>query len=76
MTVGTHGLEIRGVGGGRTVRWAEIVRVSAPSRRRMGIASTTLELELVDDELLLFGRLDLGTDPERVAAAIAARRPR
>lgn len=76
LTVDAHGVVVRGATTSRTISWARILRVTAPSRRRMGIASTTLEIELTDDELLLFGRIDLGADPEQVAAALQARRPR
>lgn len=69
------GIVVRGPTSARRIPWSEIVRVSAPSRRRMGVASTTLEIELRDDELLLFGRIDLGTDPELVADALRACRP-
>jgi hypothetical protein len=31
------------------------------------MGSVTLEIDLVDDDLLLFGRVDLGTDPADVA---------
>lgn len=76
LTVGPQGVVVRGVTGSRTLPWADIVRVTAPSRRRMGLASTTLEIEVAEDELLLFGRLDLGTDPERVTAVLQEHRPR
>ena len=35
------------------------------------MGSATLEIDLVDEELLLFGRLELGADPADVAAALA-----
>ena len=37
---------------------------------RLGLASTTIEIDLVDDDLLVFGRTDLGADPADVLAAL------
>ena len=51
---------------------------SAAPDRATGIASTTMEIDLVDDDLLVFGRIDLGADPADVAARNwprVARRP-
>jgi hypothetical protein len=71
LTAGPDGLVVRGPGGSRVFAWTEILAISAPSRRRRGLASTSLELELSDDRLLVLGRTELGTDPAEVADVLA-----
>jgi hypothetical protein len=48
--------------------------------RRFGRDTALLEVDLVtadgDEQLIVFGRLDLGDDPEDVADAVRAARPR
>jgi hypothetical protein len=67
LTAGPEGLIVRGPAGSRAIRWEQIAAISAPSRRRRGLASTSLELDLDDDGLVVFGRTELGADPMVVA---------
>ena len=57
--------------------WVGTVRAQAV--RRWGRDSVMLEMDVVDAEgterMLVFGRLDLGDDPEDVAEAVCAARP-
>ncbi len=70
LTADADGFVIRTVFGQVPRRWDELARVSTPTRRRRGLSTTTLELDLVDDTLIVLGRLDLGTDPAEVAAVL------
>lgn len=67
---GPRGLLIRGIGSQRMVPWSQVRTVTAASNRRAGLTSTTLEIDLVDDDLLVFGRSDLGADPAEVLAVL------
>ena len=42
----------------------------AATSRRLGLTSTTIEIDLVDDDLLVFGRTDLGVDTADALAAL------
>lgn len=66
---GPRGLLIGTLGGRRLVPWSAVRAVECGRTKRMG--SATLEVDLVDEELLLFGRLELGADPADVAATLA-----
>jgi len=70
LTADSAGLTIRGPGGSRRVRWDQVVAIGAPTRRRRGLASTSLELDLDDDGLILFGKTELGADPAEVATEL------
>ena len=63
--------------GGRTVIPRERLRARVRTGRRLGMRSTTLELEDTGDDtvLLVLGRRDLGTDPEQVGAQLLGHRP-
>ncbi len=67
LTAGPEGLTVRGPAGSRVIRWDEIAAISSPSRRRRGLASTSLELDLDGDGLVVLGKTELGTDPVDVA---------
>ncbi len=67
LTAGPECLTVRGPAGSRAIRWDEIAAISAPSRRRRGLASTSLELDLADDGLVILGKTELGADPVEVA---------
>ena len=69
LTVGPRGLLVGGLGGARIVPWSDVVGLHAATSRRLGLTSTTIEIDLVDEDLLVFGRTDLGVD---VAVALAA----
>lgn len=66
---GPRGLLITGLGGDRLVPWSAVRGIECGRTKRLG--STTLEIDLVDDELVLFGRIELGADPSDVAAELA-----
>ena len=65
---GPRGLLIGGLTGIRIVPWSMVRSVECGRTKRMG--SATLEIDLVDDELIMFGRIELGTDPADVAAVL------
>lgn len=65
---GPRGLLIGGLSGVRIVPWSMVRSVECGRTKRMG--SAMLEIDLVDDELIMFGRLELGTDPADVAAVL------
>lgn len=65
---GPRGLLIGGLTGTRMVPWSAVRAVECGRTKRMG--SATLEIDLADDELLLFGRVELGADPAEVAAVL------
>lgn len=66
---GPRGLLITGLTGTRMLPWSAVRGVECGKTKRMG--SATLEIDLVDDELLLFGRVELGADPAEVTAELA-----
>jgi hypothetical protein len=57
------------------VPWSQVRGLDAARSQRLGIASTTIEIDLVDDDLLVFGRIDLGADPVDVLAELRAFSP-
>lgn len=65
----------------RQIAWQQISRISTPVRGRFGRRAALLELDVrpaggsatADDELLTFGRFDLGTDPARVGRELQRR---
>jgi hypothetical protein len=69
LTVGPRGLLVGSLSGARIVPWSDVVGLHAATSRRLGLTSTTIEIDLVDEDLLVFGRTDLGVD---VAVALAA----
>ena len=66
LVAGPRGLLIAGAGGARIVPWSMVRSIECGRTRRMRTA--TLEIDLVDGELLLYGRLDLGAEPDAVLA--------
>ena len=67
---GPRGLLISGVRGSRMVPWSQVRTLQAATSSRAGLTSTTLEIDLVDDDLLVFGRTDLGADPAAVLTVL------
>jgi len=63
VVAGPGGLLIRGLTGTRAVQWWQVRNLSLGTNRRLGAASATIEVDLHDDDLLIFGRTELGTDP-------------
>ena len=70
LTAGPHGFTVRGPAGARQVAWSQVAAISAPTRRRRGLASTSVELDLDDDGLIVLGRTELGADPADVAEVL------
>lgn len=66
VVAGPGGLLIRGLTGTRIVQWWQVKDLSLGANRRLGAASATIEVDLHDDDLLIFGRTELGTDPADV----------
>ena len=67
LAVSAAGVIVGGVFGTRIVPWATVRSIQAVSRRRLGTLSTALEIDLMNDDLLVFSKLDLGVDPSTVA---------
>ncbi len=72
FTIDANGFVLRGVFSFRAVGWSQVVAVSAPDRRRRGMTSTSLEIDLEDECLVLLSRVELGQDPGEVARVVAA----
>lgn len=67
LVAGPAGFTVRGPAGAREVAWSQVAAISSPTRRRRGLASTSVELDLDDDGLIVLGRTELGADPVDVA---------
>jgi hypothetical protein len=79
LRAGPDGVEVRRWTGRRHFPWP-LLRVQVRVMRRFGIRGRTLELDTAggpDDEsaVVVFGRRDLGADPEEVARALRALDP-
>ena len=74
------GLVLRGVLGSTSWPWARIEAVRVARARRVGLPVAFVEIEARDaegtEQLMLFGRLELGADPVDVAAALQEHRAR
>jgi hypothetical protein len=73
------GVTVRGLLGARPFPWSRVQGVRVVRMRRLGRETSMLELDVVDaagaERMMVFGRLDLGAEPEDVAGLLAARRP-
>ncbi|MGE3288748.1 MAG: PH domain-containing protein [Pseudonocardia sp.] len=73
------GLTVGGLWGARHHPWPLVRDVRVRRVRRLGRETRLLELDSVtaagDEQLVVFGRLDLDADPEDVAERIVALRP-
>lgn len=67
---GPRGLLICTVSGQRMVPWSQVRAMDSVTNSRLGLTNTTIEIDLVDDDLLVFGRTDLGADPADVLATL------
>jgi hypothetical protein len=67
---GPRGLLIAGLSGSRLVPWSTVRGIDCGKTKRLG--SSTLEIDLVDDELILLGRIELGAEPVDVAVELSA----
>lgn len=66
----TTGLVVGTISGKRAIAWSRVRRIAVVPHKRMGSTTHSLEIDLDDDDLLVFGRMDLGVDPELVAAEL------
>ena len=71
LVAGPRGLLVCGIGGPRIVPWSQVRSMDNVTSGRFGLSTTTFEIDLVDDDLLLFGRTDLGADPAEVLAVLS-----
>jgi hypothetical protein len=70
LRASVHGLVVGSVSGPRVIAWDRVRRVEVVSHKRLGTVNNSLEVDLDDEELLVFGRMDLGRDPAEVAAQL------
>jgi hypothetical protein len=70
-----EGLTIRAPTARARLPWHEVERVHADTRLRLGLRSTTLEID-AGATLVVLSRRALGADPETVAELVNAFRPR
>jgi hypothetical protein len=79
LRVEPSGVTVGGLSGPRRYPWEQVADVRVLAVRRLGRRSTMLEIDVTDpaggERLLLFGRLDLGADPEDVVAVVRTARP-
>jgi hypothetical protein len=66
LVAGPRGLVVRGVFRTRQIGWSEIRAIGMPVRGRLGVSNPTLEIDLADESLYVFGRFDLGAQPVQV----------
>lgn len=74
LAVQADGIEVRRLSGRQLLPWGS-VRISVSATRRLGRRVSLLELDTENDEdpdggLIVLGWLDLGTEPEQVAAVL------
>ncbi len=71
LVAGPRGLLVHGIGSPQILPWSQIRSVRSARSAHLGISSSTIEIDTVDDELLVFSRIDLGADPADVLAAVS-----
>ena len=71
LVTGPRGLLVHGVGSARILPWSQIRSIRGARSAHLGISSSTIEIDTVDEELLVFSRIDLGADPAEVLAAVS-----
>lgn len=75
LTVTAAGLRIHTPMARAQFAWPEVEAVRADARQRLGLRSVTLEID-AGEQLVVFSRRALGTDPEAAADLIRAFDPR
>jgi Bacterial PH domain len=75
LTASGDGLTIRAPTTRAQLPWRDVERVQADTRLRLGLRTTTLEID-AGATLVVFSRRALGADPETVAELVNAFRPR
>lgn len=76
LIAGPDGLQVNGPLSSRTIAWTSVVSIEVVRRQRFGIASSTVEIDLDDEGLVVLGRTDLGADPADVARELRTLQPR
>jgi hypothetical protein len=71
LTVTAAGLRIHTPMARAQLSWPEVAAVRADARQRLGLRSVTLEID-AGEQLVVFSRRALGTDPEAAAELIRA----
>ena len=71
LRASVSGIVVGSVSGSREIPWSRVRRMEVVGRKRLGTVNHSLEIDLDDDEVLVFGRMDLGQDPAEVAAELA-----
>ena len=72
LAITNDGLVIRGWSRARTLERADIKIIRITEFRRLARKVRLLEVDTVDDQLMVFTRWDLGTDPLEVLDALTA----
>lgn len=72
LAISGAGLEVRGWFGTRVLTRADIATIRITEFRRLARKVRLLEIDTADDQLLVFTRWDLGTDPIDVLDALTA----
>jgi hypothetical protein len=80
LTADRAGVVVRGFGAPRSYPWSTVQRMRVVRTRRWGRESALLEIDALDEagreRLLVFGRLDLGADPDDVERELGVLRAR
>lgn len=75
LTADRTGIRVRSPMTRADLRWDEIEAVRADTRDRLGLRSTTLEID-TGETVIVFSKRSLGADPEFVARKVRAFAPR
>lgn len=70
LVAGPRGLLVHGTSSARILPWSQIRGIRSARSAHLGVANRTLEIDTVDDDLLVFSRIDLGADPAEVFAVV------
>jgi hypothetical protein len=71
LAAGPQGLVVRELFRTRRIEWSEVRSLGNPTRGRFGVSNPTLEIDLDDDSLYVFGRFDLHAQPSEVRRELA-----
>ncbi len=72
LVAGPRGLLVHGTSSARILPWSQIRSIRSARSAHLGICNRTMEIDTVDDDLLVFSRIDLGADPADVFAVVIA----
>ncbi|MGH8961742.1 MAG: PH domain-containing protein [Jatrophihabitantaceae bacterium] len=75
LAADSDGLVVRSPFAWTSLPWADVEDVRADTRERLGLRSTTLEID-AGEQLIVLSRRALGADPARVADMVRAFDPR